>query len=168
MAEEFLNSPKFNNLETDGCVPSIFSVENEEDKQAYSVCLPTKVIEKVNSLPEEDAKYLRAKIARKVAILLTVELLRGGVVVADEAAKILKSSNDEIAQYAEMNAKYMRNLADSYSNLLDVTFATKLEDILDTVYFLAVRYNQEVSDVAVGEEQAKETENEAITLGAYY
>ncbi len=155
--QEILSS-WFLNLETQGCMSSVFapsnfgSLEANERKAFYSTCLPTALVQKLGQLPAEDSKFYAELIARRLAILDMMEALNGAVMIATESYNIVNATDHEVGKLLEPIPAFSRALAKSYKDTIDLAMSSTFEDVIEAInetvaaYMTADAVREEVTD----------------------
>lgn len=152
----YISSGWFNQMATKGCLPSIFAPENfgsmspDERAKYYSVCIPQTIVQKVSALPQVDADFFRSIIARRIAMIQTVEMLNGALMISEEAYGNLNSNDREIGLLAEGNVRLLQKFVDAYNRSIDLTFGKKLDDVLEQINDLFGKYDKEIGEVDRG------------------
>lgn len=150
-----LSSPWFTNLETGGCLASVFAPISYGDaafsessrSSYYSVCIPTNLITDIASLPNSDAELFRGILAQRLAVLQVVEFLNGAILVTSEAERLLMATDREIGTLVKSYPEYLKQLKQMYMDSISLTYSTSLEDVVAQVIDLHERYAQEIASL---------------------
>lgn len=145
-----LSSEWFNKMTTNGCLPSIFApVDFNADPSKrgnyYSLCLPKNIVEQLSSLPTINASHFRSIIAKRIAHLQTVEMLNGASLITQTAQASLMAADRELGALVESYPVITSKYTQAYLDQIDLTFAKKLDDVLEEILKLFDSYNKDIT-----------------------
>jgi hypothetical protein len=155
-----LTSKWFQGFATQGCIPSIFAPSDfsarvlaKDPKVAnyYSICLPQKLIENVNSLPKIDQEFFNTIIAKRIATIQVIELLNGSTMIAEETHRNLMAADREVGTLVESYPRYMSAVEKMYKEQVDLVHSKKLDDVLEKIADLMAKYQSEASGAQQGQ-----------------
>lgn len=161
----YLTSSWFQNFATQGCIPSVYAPKDFADKvQAkdgtaanyYSVCLPQQLMESINALPAIDQKFFNSVIAKRIAMIQVIELLNGGVLIAEETHRNLMAADREVGTLVDSFPRYMSAVQKLYKDQIDLVHSKKLDDILEKISDLMSKYQDENSKTHQGLQDSSE------------
>ena len=141
-AYNLISSEGFLQLKTRGCIPSPFAPKNFEDlvkndekwEQYCSIWIPTAFVQLLgDSELQDDAEFFWSQLARRIAIIQTVELLNGAQLIAEETNRIFKASDLEFSRIYEPTVKYIADSSKLYRDSINQAYSTKLEDLTKLV-----------------------------------
>lgn len=161
----YLTSSWFQNFATQGCIPSVYAPKDFADKvQAkdgtaanyYSVCLPQQLMESINALPAIDQKFFNSVIAKRIAMIQVIELLNGGVLIAEETHRNLMAADREVGTLVDSFPRYMSAVQKLYKDQIDLVHSKKLDDVLEKISDLMSKYQDENSKTHQGLQDSSE------------
>jgi len=129
----------FLNLETQGCMSSVFAPSNfssltaTEREPFYSTCLPTALVQKLGQLPAEDSKFYAELIARRLAIIDMMEALNGAVMIATQSYNVVNATDREVGKLLEPIPAFSQALAKSYKDTVDLSMSSTFEDVIEAI-----------------------------------
>lgn len=154
-----ISSEWFASLITQGCLPSVFAPKEfgdmvlaKDPKAAnyYSICLPQKLIQRVNALPKIDAEFFFSVIAKRIAAIQVAELLNGAVLITEETHRNLMAADREIGTLVETYPRYMDQVAKMYLDQLNLVNSKKLDDVLERIETIFEKYEKEITNLNSG------------------
>lgn len=154
-----ISSEWFASLITQGCLPSVFAPKEfgqmvlDKDPQVanfYSICMPQKLIQRVNALPKIDAEFFLSVIAKRIAAIQVAELLNGAVLITEETHRNLMIADREIGTLVETYPRYMAHVAQMYLDQLNLVNSKKLDDVLERIEAMFERYEKEIENLNDG------------------
>lgn len=157
-----ISSEWFASLITQGCLPSVFAPKEfgqmviDKDplvSNYYSICMPQKLIQRVNALPKIDAEFFLSIIAKRIAAIQVAELLNGAVLITEETHRNLMAADREIGTLVETYPRYMAHVAQMYLDQLNLVNSKKLDDVLERIEAMFERYEKEISRLNAGNEK---------------
>lgn len=157
-----ISSEWFASLITQGCLPSVFAPKEfgqmviDKDplvSNYYSICMPQKLIQRVNALPKIDAEFFLSIIAKRIAAIQVAELLNGAVLITEETHRNLMAADREIGTLVETYPRYMAHVAQMYLDQLNLVNSKKLDDVLERIEAMFERYEKEISSLNAGNER---------------
>ena len=148
----FMSTESFSRLATNGCLPSIFidstslaSASAGQLPNYYSVCIPQGIVQKLTALPKIDSDFFKSIIARRIATIQMLEMINGGVLIAEEAQRNIMASDREIGQLVGSYPQYLGEFSKMYKDSIDLTYGRKLDDVLEQIDELFDNYQTEIN-----------------------
>ena len=154
-----ISSEWFASLITQGCLPSVFAPKEfgqmvlDKDplvSNYYSICMPQKLVQRINALPKIDAEFFLSIIAKRIAAIQVAELLNGAVLITEETHRNLMAADREIGTLVETYPRYMAHVAQMYLDQLNLVNSKKLDDVLERIEAMFERYEKEISNLNSG------------------
>lgn len=116
----------------------------------YSICMPQKLVQRINALPKIDAEFFLSIIAKRIAAIQVAELLNGAVLITEETHRNLMAADREIGTLVETYPRYMAHVAQMYLDQLNLVNSKKLDDVLERIEAMFERYEKEISNLNSG------------------
>ena len=129
-----LNSSWFRRGATNGRIPSAFSPTLFNPSAAgaqYIIGLPPKLIDTISTgLPSGDRDFFIERLARKIALIETAEIIHGAQLLTIEAQRALAATDTELGNVAKVTTQYFAILSDGYRDAIRQSSVSTVADIL--------------------------------------
>jgi len=138
-AYSIISSDSYGKLATHGCVPSPFAPRNFNElvdskgrwEPYCSIIVPSTLVQTIHDTElGKDANFFWSLIARKIAVIHTLEMLKGSEMIAQETYRLFQASDRELAMLLEPSVKYMTDAAKLYQDSIALAQVSTLEDVL--------------------------------------
>ena len=162
-AYNLISSESFLQMKTRGCIPSPFAprdfdelVEKENSgwERYCSIWVPPRVVQVLgDSELQDDAQFFWSLLAKRIAVIQSMEILKGAELITKEAQRFFRSADRDISSIIDPSVQYIEDASKLYLDSVDMSYSTKLEDLMK----LAVNYieSKRQTDSAARETRSK-------------
>lgn len=142
-AYNLIASEGFSLNQTQGCIPSPFAPsdfvelvnsDSEDWKRYCSIWIPKSIVTVMSSAElGKDANFIWALIAKKIAVIQTLEVLSGAQLIAQETERFFQGTDRELYRMFQPSVQYSSDVVKLYRESVDLAQASTLEDVLTLV-----------------------------------